>query len=375
MRIGAGLSASPSAVEAAAAAARDAGGALEGGEADLAFLFLSREHRDSAEEAVSAIHEELQPRSLVGCIAQGVLARSRELEEGPGVAVWAGSFPGSEIDAFHANGVIDLPEPAPGSLALLLVDPFTFPVADALAELNERADGPPVVGGVAVAGGGPGEQALILDGEIHEAGAVGAVVDGVPVRAVVSQGCAPFGREAVITRSEGNLVFELAGEPALERLRREIAALPPGEQLLAAQGVLAGLVIDENRAEYGRGDFLMRGILGADESTGALAIGERVRVGQTLRFHFRDAASADDDLREALKRELGGHAAAGALLFTCNGRGTQMFSEADHDARAVTDLLGSPAVAGFFCGGEIGPVGGRLFLHGFTATMAVFLSS
>jgi small ligand-binding sensory domain FIST len=373
MRIGAGMSTSLSGGEAAAVAAREAARSLEGRSADLAFLFLSQQHLAVAEEAASAVREQLAPRNLVGCVAQGVLARSRELEEGPGAAVWAASLPGAEIDAFHAADSADLPELDAESLALMLVDPFTFPVADALAELNGRSGAGPVVGGVAVAAGEPGAQALIVDADLHEGGAAGAVVSGVPVCAVVSQGCAPFGREAVITRAEGNLVFELAGERALDRLRAEIVALPAEQQLLAAKGVLAGLVIDENKAEYGRGDYLMRGILGADESEGALAIGEHMRVGQTLRFHFRDAASADDDLRDALTRELGGRTAAGALLFTCNGRGTQMFAESDHDARTVSDLLGSPGVAGFFCGGEIGPVGGRLFLHGFTATLAVFL--
>jgi small ligand-binding sensory domain FIST len=373
MRIGAGVSTSPSAAEAAADAARDAVESLEGRDVDLAFLFLSEHHGAAAGEAVSAVREELAPQRLVGCVAQGVLGRSRELEEGPGVAVWAGSLPGAEVDVFHAVEPADLAGLEEGSLVLLLVDPFTFAVSDALAELNEAGDAPPVVGGIAVAAGRPGAQALIVDDEIHDAGAAAATISGVPVRAVVSQGCAPFGREAVITRAEDNLVLELAGERALDRLRAEILGLPPAEQRLAAQGVLAGIVIDENRAEYGRGDFLMRGIVGADESAGSLAIGEHVRVGQTLRFHFRDAASADDDLREALSREIAGRKAAGALLFTCNGRGQHMFSEPDHDARVVSDLLGSPAVAGFFCGGEIGPVGGRLFLHGFTATLAVFL--
>ena len=373
MRIGAGVSSSPSAVEAAAEAAREAARSLEGRAADLAFLFLSQPHVASAEEAAAAVREELAPRSLVGCVAQGVLGRGCELEGGPGAAVWAGSLPGATIDAFHATDATDLLELDTDSLALLLVDPFTFAVGDALAGLNERGQAPPVVGGIAVAAGGPGAQALIVDDEIHETGAAGAVIGGVPVRAVVSQGCAPFGREAVITSAEDNMVLELAGDRALDRLRAEIVALPPEQQRLAAQGVLAGLVIDENKAEYGRGDFLMRGILGADEEAGGLAIGERVRVGQTLRFHFRDEESADDDLRDALTRELAGRTAAGALLFTCNGRGTQMFSESDHDARTVSELLGSPGVAGFFCGGEIGPIGGRLFLHGFTATLAVFL--
>jgi hypothetical protein len=115
------------------------------------------------------------------------------------------------------------------------------------------------------------------------------------VRTVVSQGCEPVGRDAVITNAEGNVVFELAGEPALERLKADLANLTEEQQRSAARGgVLAGLVIDENRSEYRRGDYLMRGLIGVDEDTGALAVGEPVRVGQTLRFHVRDAAAADE---------------------------------------------------------------------------------
>jgi small ligand-binding sensory domain FIST len=208
---------------------------------------------------------------------------------------------------------------------------------------------------------------------VHAEGAVGAVVSGLPVLTVVSQGCRPIGREAVITRCEGNVVYELAGKPALERLRTEIAALSSEERALAAGGLLAGLVIDENRPEYDTGDFLMRGLLGADEASGVLALGDKARVGQTLRFFVRDAASAEADLRRALRGVLRRARPAGALLFTCNGRGTNMFPQPDHDARVVADALGTQALAGFFCGGEIGPVGGKAFLHGFTATLAVFL--
>jgi small ligand-binding sensory domain FIST len=173
------------------------------------------------------------------------------------------------------------------------------------------------------------------------------------------------------------VVFELAGEPALERLKADLGTLTDEQQALAARGgVLAGLVIDENRSEYRRGDYLMRGLMGIDEENGALALGEPVRVGQTLRFHVRDARSADEDLRENLTGALEGERAAGALLFTCNGRGTNMFPTRDHDALAVGELLGAgDALAGFFCAGEIGPVGGKPFLHGFTATLAVFLET
>ena len=381
-RIGAGLSTSESAPDGARQAAREArGGALGGAEVDLAFVFLSPAHLDEAESAAEVVREELAPRHLLGCVAEGVVARVRELEEGPAVAVWAGVLPGAEIECFHAAAVqtdggiavVGFPELDDPGLIALLVDPFTFPAGPFLRRLNEAREEIPLVGGIAAGGGRPGTQALILDDAVHAEGAVGAVVSGLPILAVVSQGCRPLGREAVITRCEGNVVYELAGRPALERLREEIAALSFEERALAARGLIAGLVIDENRPQYDTGDFLMRGLLGADEATGGLAVGETVRVGQTVRFFVRDAASADADLRQALADVPGWGRPAGALLFTCNGRGTNMFPEPDHDACAVAGALGTQAVAGFFCGGEIGPVGGKAFLHGFTATLAVFL--
>jgi small ligand-binding sensory domain FIST len=381
-KIGAGLSTSESASDAAAEAAREArGGRLGGAEVDLAFVFLSPAHLGEAEAAAAAVHEELAPRHLLGCVAEGVVAGVRELEEGPGVAVWAGALPGAEIECFHvatvetgdAIALAGFPELDDPSLVALLVDPFTFPVGQFLTRLNETHERIPLVGGIAAGGRQPGAQALLLDDAVHAEGAVGAVVSGLPVLTVVSQGCRPIGREAVITRCEGNVVYELAGTPALERLRREIASLSAEEQAAAARGLLAGLVIDENLPEYDTDDFLMRGLLGADQATGALVLGDNVRVGQTLRFFVRDAASADEGLRRALGDALRGAKPAGGLLFTCNGRGANMFSEPDHDARVVTEVLATQALAGFFCGGEIGPVGGKAFLHGFTATLAVFL--
>ena len=381
-RVGAGLSLSTDAAEAAGEAAREARAALGGAPVDLAFLFLSGDHFGGSAEAVAAVEEELAPRHLLGCVAEGVVARDRELEDGPGAAVWAASLPDAQIETFHSVAlstdegvaVTGFPTLDDADLVTLLVDPYTFPAAGFLTKLNEEEDAVQLVGGLAAGGGEPDTQALFVDGEIVYEGAVGAVLRGVPVRTVVSQGCEPVGRDSVITHAEDNVVFELAGEPALERLKGDVATLTPDqERSAAAGGVLAGLVIDENRADYGRGDYLMRGLIGVDEETGALAIGEAVRIGQTLRFHVRDAASADTDLRESLGATLNGERAAGALLFTCNGRGTGMFDGPDHDARAVAELLGDDAVAGFFCAGEIGPVGGKPFLHGFTATLAVFL--
>jgi small ligand-binding sensory domain FIST len=383
-RIGAGVSAARDTEAAAVEAARHAADALAGREPELAFLFLSAAHADSVEAAAGVIREELAPRRLLGCVAEGVVGRDRELETGPGAAVWAAALPGAEVETFHAQAlaldeeagsfaVAGFPESPDGALVVLLVDPYSFPTGPFLRRLAEERPGLPVVGGIAAGAGRPGSQALIVDDEVHDAGAAGAVVSGVPFRTVVSQGCAPFGREAVITRAEGNVVYELAGERALDRLRAEVVALSDAERELVTRGLLAGIVIDENRSEYRRGDYLVRGLIGVDEEAGALAFGELVRVGQTVRFHVRDAQSADEDLRESLETALAGERVAGALAFTCNGRGTSMFPAPDHDARAVAEAIGSPAIAGFFCGGEIGPVGGRPFLHGFTATLALFL--
>jgi small ligand-binding sensory domain FIST len=381
-RIATGLSTAPAAEDAAAEAVSGVRAALGDAEPELAYLFLSPAHLAEVEIAAAVVREQLRPAHLLGCVAEGVVGGQRELESGPGLALWAGALPGARLETFHLEtveadegvAIAGVPEfDDETALVTMLVDPFTFPAGSFLRLLNEDYPGLPVVGGIAAGAGAPGAQVLILDGEHHSNGVVGAAVSGVPVRTIVSQGCAPIGRDAVVTAAEGNIVHELAGEPALTRLKADLGSLPPERLRLAANGLLVGLVIDENRAEYGRGDYLVRALLGADEETGAIAVGDEVRVGQTLRFHVRDADSADEDLREALAQGLGGEAAAGALLFTCNGRGTNMFAEPDHDARLLSEAVGSDALAGFFCGGEIGPVGGRAFLHGFTATTAVFL--
>ena len=205
-------------------------------------------------------------------------------------------------------------------------------------------------------------------------GAVACSLSGIGIVPCVSQGATPIGPEMTITAARGNVITELASRPAVERLREAIAELDEADRRLAADGLMLGIVIDENQPEYRRGDFLIRPIIGADQEAGTIAIGVPVRVGQTVRLQVRDAESADEDLREALASQteaLASSGAAGALLFTCNGRGSHMFSLPHHDAEALDDALGVPA-GGFFCAGEIGPVGGRNFLHGFTATMAVF---
>jgi small ligand-binding sensory domain FIST len=388
-RVAMALSTAPDGTAAAAEVCRAISDQLGPGPVTLAVVFASPAlcADPEAEAMLALIGERLAPDALVGGMGEAIVAESREVEDGPALAIWAARLPGARITPFRLSaqatdeglGVVGWPaelerDPAPDAPVIMVADPFTFPADALLSQLNLDQRGVTVVGGLASGGASPGEHRLFHGSTVLSEGAVGVIVRGIRMVTAVSQGCAPIGPDMVITAGEGQVVNELAGVPALSKLEEVIAALPPEQRALAGGGLLVGLVIDENQPEYERGDFLIRGIHGGDPATGALYVGERVRVGQTLRFHVRDARSADEDLRLALRearRDLGAVTPAGALLFTCNGRGTHMFSGPDHDAGVIREELGVPAV-GFFCNGEIGPIGGRNFLHGFTAIMALF---
>jgi small ligand-binding sensory domain FIST len=381
-RIGTGLAASDDGVDAFAEAAARAALRLGGMPADLVVVFAGQDNLEHADEGLAVVAERLGGGALIGCGAQGVVADGREIEAG-GVAVWAASLgPDASAQTFHlealqagdAMAVAGMPDLDDADAVLLLADPYTFPVEPLLAQLAIDNPGLPVIGGIASAGGGPGLGVLMHDGLVESEGAVGVALRGVDVRPLVSQGARPIGPEMVITAGEGNVIEQLASQPALERIKEAISELTSTERALAAQGLLLGIVIDPNQPEYKRGDFLIRGLLDVDDEDGTVTVGEQVRIGQTVRLQVRDGDSADEDLREVLDRELRElrHPPAGALLFTCNGRGAGMFGVADHDASAVDYAFAGAPAAGFFCAGEIGPVGQRNFVHGFTATMAVF---
>ncbi len=388
---GAGLSraADPgeAAREACAGALRGLG---DGGPPTLAVVFASPPLCEDAEGLLEEIHGALAPEHLIGSMGEAVVADGQEVEEGPALAVWAARLPGAEVIPFRlvarpvadGMGVLGWPDAIADAPAgnigpiLMLADPFTFPADGLLSQLNEEPGAPVVVGGLASGGRRPGDHRLFAGADVLSEGAVAVAVRGAGIRTVVSQGCMPIGPEMVITSAEGSTVHELAGVPALSKLEEVVAALDPSERAMAAEGLLTGLVIDENTPDYGRGDFLIRAIHGGDRDTGALVVGERVRVGQTMRFHVRDAGSADEDLRAALREArgaIGEAAVGGALVFSCNGRGTRMFAAPHHDAAAIDEELDRVPAAGLFCNGEIGPVGGKSFVHGFTATMAVFM--
>jgi small ligand-binding sensory domain FIST len=370
------------AAEDVAARVRDG---LAGSPADLVFLFLSPEHVAEAEDAAAAVVSLLEPGALAGSTGEAVIGTARELEGVPAMSLLATSLPGGRASVHHLTvrdtgdgPAVEVPAslvPSRGEPMLLLADPYTFPADAFLEGVSARFGGAVAVGGLASGGSGPGGHALVCGRRVMRHGAVAVVVEGgVSLRAVVSQGCAPVGPEMVVTSADGNVIHQLAGRPAYERLTEMVAGLDDHGRDLVQHGLLAGLVIDENQADYGADDYLMRAVMGGDADQGTLVVGDVVRVGQTFRFHVRDAESADAGLRAALRAHAaGGDRPQAALLFACNGRGLNMYAEADHDAVAVADELGPIPLAGMFCSGEIGPVGGQTFLHGFTATMALLV--
>jgi small ligand-binding sensory domain FIST len=384
VKVGAGVRAELDPMEAGTAAARDAAAALGGAPVDLAMVFASGRHLGAPEAVLEAVHSVLAPRELVGCGAGGVLGTGRELESGTGLAVWAASFEGAgDARPFHATlteqgsqrAISGLPRLNGASGGVILPDPYTFPTDAALSALSRHAPAVPLLGGMASARTPDGQAALFFGEEVRDHGAVGISFEGVELLPCVSQGAAPLGREVTITAAEGNMIHELAGRPALETIEAIVSELTPCDRVLIAGGMLIGIVIDAAKPEFAQGDFLVRALLGADPDTGSVAVGAPVTTGQIVRLHARDAASAHEDLHRALRLRvdaLAGSRPAGALVFSCNGRGSTMFGLPDHDAGAVAEELDGAPSAGFFAAGEIGPVGGRSFLHGYTATVAVF---
>ncbi len=353
---------------------------LDGASPDLLCVLVAPGPDDDPDGAAAAGRRAMLragARAAFGATAGGVIGAGQAREHGPAVAAWAAALPGARVRTFRLTGDDDLPPPAADDrVAALLVDPYSFPVVEFLDRCNTGLPGFPLVGGLASGPGGPGSNRLFADGEVVDAGAVGVLLGAeVATRTVVSQGCRPIGPPMTVTRAEGNLLLELAGAPAYRRLVEIVSALPAAEQGMVARGLHIGVAIDEYADEHGRGDFLIRGVLGADERTGVVAVGEAVELGRTVRFQVRDPAGAREDLVELL----GGaeRPGRGALLFSCNGRGRAMFPRpefpgADHDVRVVREALGADGVAGLFAAGEIGPVGGRNHLHGFTASVLVF---
>src|SRR5207245_4349009 len=282
--------------------------ALHGARPNLALVFASPDHAAFAQHILDGIHEVVSPSALIGCVAEAVIGGRREVEEGPAVSVWLGALPG-EVESFHMQFVpaesgsvfagwrFDSHDAEDRSLTLMICDPFTFPIDPLLTHINRSIPGAVVIGGMASGGTEPGQTVLFQDRTIHRDGSVGVrLSSAVEVHTLVSQGCRPIGSSFVITRAEENVLFELAGQTPLERLRQTVVGLSPPDRELVSNGLHVGRVIDEYKSEFGQGDFLVRGALGADPESGAIAVGDRLAGGETVQLHVRGAATDDAEL-------------------------------------------------------------------------------
>ena len=358
---------------------------------DLAFVFATLDHQAALERVHARLGSRLEPRVMVGCTGAGVIGVRQEVESGPGLSVLAAVLPGAILEPFSYEqidwpGVIDQPADLrqavttaePDELLraiLLLADPFSAPMVKLLPNLTVALPGVPVIGGMASGSQKAGGNRLMLDGALLCDGAVGVAIRGaVDIQSTVSQGCRPIGKPYVITKAKRHLVQELGGHNALGVIKQMAQDLKASEQrLVQANGLFVGRVIDEYKGRFGRGDFLVRGLVGVDADAGYVAIGDpQVRVGQTIQFHVRDQQTAASDFAMLLEAQKVYGAASGVLLFSCNGRGRNLFERPHADAMSVHDALGDVPLAGFFAAGEIGPVGEQNFVHSHTASLAVF---
>lgn len=357
---------------------------------DLVVAFATHHHGPALEGLGPALARATGAPIVLGCTAESVIGGAREAEGSPGLALWAACLPHTAVRTFeitaHAgedgepafSGLPPVGEHERSSV-ILLADPYTFPMDAFLGRLNEAFPGVPAMGGMASGAMGPGQTLFFTADGVRDSGCVGVVLEGeTALHPVVSQGCRPVGKPWVITDCDRNQIKKLGGRPALEVLIETWNSIPEADKALLQRAPFCGLAIDATRTQFTRGDFLVRGIMGLNQRDRAIAVADFVRRGQTMQLLVRDAESAGEDLRFLVAHQGGGPLApgqedsVGVLLFTCNGRGTRMFGAPDHDARCVrTGLAAEIPTAGFFAAGEIGPVGGRNFLHGFTASVAL----
>jgi small ligand-binding sensory domain FIST len=351
---------------------------------DLAFVFFSVHHAEKAQIISAMLQQELSLEVCLGCSGEGIIAGAEEVETAAALTLWVACLPQVRMTPLRlafseAQDQIQMagwPEPcSQPSTFLLLADPFTTPVHDVLSVMADRYPNGKAVGGLAGGGHGAGENRLIKNGEVFDGGLVGVQLSGpIDVRTVISQGCCPIGERYVVTKADHNMVYELGGQPALQRLQEVFESLEGSQRRHAHRALHIGIAIDEHRNRFDRGDFLVRNLVGADQQAGAIAIGDLVQEGQTVQFQLRDAKSASDDLHVLLAADRVKHRnpPLGALLFSCCGRGEGLFGHAHHDSTVVQERMGQIPVSGFFAQGEIGPVGERNFLHGYTASVAIF---
>lgn len=357
---------------------------------DLALLFISSRYTSDWTSLIEKIHIALGQPILMGCTGEGIIGHNKELEFMPGMALISAHLPNTNLQPFYISQE-ELDYSSSGDYwvkktkcrvedkpsFILIPDPFTCNAIKLLNELNETFPASSMIGGLASGGAFDSEQNMIfLQNKIFRNGAVGLALTGnIHIETIVSQGCKPIGDHLKVTKAEGNYIYEINETPVHDILLNIVSNLSEEEQILAQNALFIGLAVDEKNSLTGKGNFLVRNIMSYDQKTGSLAIGDQIQVGQTIQFQLRDAKTAEDDLRVLLELNRmmwGKNNPRGALLFSCLGRGKGLFGESDHDIGIIKNITGEYPIAGFFCNGEIGPIGGKNFIHGYTSSLGIF---
>ena len=381
---GSGLAVGAAPADLALEASLDAMAASGADHADLVLVFVTGDAYPAAHELLHAVRRVTGARVVIGASGAGVLCERREVEGETAVAVLAvrddrlvatpflvpdQTAAGADIAravASHVSATL-----AEGGCLLVLPDVEGFDPAALLDGLHGELGAAPVIG--ALAAGSPLFELYATDAA---RGALsGVALSGARPIIGVAQGCTPIGEPYVITRADGNVVLEIGSRPALAVLRDAVASIPGGPVRAQRAGLFAGLAVDPAKSPLERGDFLVRNLVGADQSTGALAVAGAVRVGQTIQFQLRDAAASREDLEVTLagvSRALGGRRPAFGCYFDCAGRGRGLYGVPDHDVTLIRKELGAFPLAGFFGNGELAPVGRRNFFHTYTGALVVF---
>lgn len=361
---------------------------IDGNKINLAFVFSSPHYQENYGSLLNRFQNDFTPDILLGCMGESIIGNKNEIEKKHALTLWMASLPDVTITPFYlqygrskkgellAKNFENLPPSENNPVFIVLAEPFSTDAKALLAYLNKEYPKAPVIGGMASGAFSQGGNRLFYNEEIINEGVVGIALTGaVNIQTVVSQGCRSIGESFVITKAEQNVIQALGGKTALQCYQEIYKGLNYEDKFLAQMGVHIGLVINEYKEKFDSRDFLIRNLIGVDEGSGAIAITDFVRVGQTAQFMIRDAKSAHEDLEQLLmkKREhINQDDAQAALIFSCNGRGINLFPEPSHDVNCVKNIIGDIPTGGFFAQGEIGPIGGVNFLHGFTASIAIF---
>lgn len=359
-------------------------------EVSLGLVFMSPKFFPHARQVLEILRLQARIPLLAGCSSGSLVANAEEIESAGGLVLALYALPGVRLKAvrFTQENVEEAVNEHYWQVEtgiarrnvngwLAFIDPFHLDAESWLRSWNKTYAGTPVYGGLAAGSLPEPLTQVYLDGEVYEEGGVAVAVGGeVELAGVISQGCTPIGEAWTLTRVEQNLIRHIGNRPAYTVLHETVSKLSPEDQRKAQNNLFIGLVVNEYRDEFHRGDFLIRNLLGGDPNSGVLAVGALPRMGQTIQFQRRDAAAADEDLNESLDRakgDLAGRQIYGGCLFCCNGRGKGLFGRSSHDAGLVQSHFNLPGLGGFFCNGELGPVGDKNFLHSHTAALALFV--